>query len=369
MRTLHRDERFERLATAFETYYPPESGDSAELCVYHDGALVLDMRKTRRDNAVQVVRSVSKGIVAVLAAVLHEHGLVDLDAPIADVWPEFGRNGKSGITTRLVLTHQAGLPAIDEPLTALDALRWTPVVERLARQEPRWQPGTRHGYHDLTYGWLVGEVLSRATGTPTGELVQRELSRKLDLSLWIGTPLSELHRVEPVRRAATAPAAPPPPTGAPGDLAAAVFGNPDLHCLENSMEYLMAEVPAANAVTDARSLARLFAATVTEVDGVRLLSPEGVREAARPRAEGPDEVVGWDRRYGSGFMLPDPTRPLAGTATASFGHYGRGVAMVFAEPETTLAMAFTSTTERLYLGLDPVTTELASLALSCATSH
>ncbi|MBV9447535.1 MAG: beta-lactamase family protein [Streptosporangiaceae bacterium] len=359
------DPRFDELRRRFEKWYPAEGADHAQLCVYHDGVRVLDLNVGPVDR-VQVVRSASKGILAVLAAVLHDRGVVDLDAPIAELWPEFATRGKARISTRLVLTHQAGLPVIDDPVTPTEALRWDPVVERLARQSPRWEPGTKHGYHDLTYGWLVGEVLRRATGRSVGELVRRELAEPLGLDMWIGTPLGGLRRIGTLRKVPGTAARAQPPPAVCTDLAFAVFGNPDLGPLENTMEFLMAEVPAANGVTDARSLARLFAATMGEIDGVRLLSPGGLADAVRERVAGPDEVVGWFRRYGSGFMLPDPTRPMGGVDTASFGHYGRGVALVFAEPVTRLSMAFVTTTETVHLGTDPVSSELASTALACA---
>ncbi|MFF4804437.1 serine hydrolase domain-containing protein [Streptomyces sp. NPDC001351] len=347
--------------------FPDDGPHAAQLCVHLDGRKVVDLTGGPWPaRGLQVVRSVSKGVLALLAAVLHERGAVDLDAPVSEVWPGFAVAGKQDITPRLLLSHQAGLPVFDRPITPADALSWDPAVELLERQRPRWEPGTRHGYHDLTFGWLVGEVLRRATRCGVGELVTRELSSRLGLDLWIGTPMAELPRVQPLR---SAPGARPAiPDRFDSGLLASALGNPDLAPLEHSIEYLTAEVPAANCVSDARSLSRLFAAAVGEVDGIRLLGEGALKAAVATRADGPDLVVGWPRRYASGFMLPDPTRPMGGVDSLCFGHYGQGGVLVFADPATRLSFAFTTTTMQTYLDADPRTSPLARTALECAES-
>ncbi|MFJ3928933.1 serine hydrolase domain-containing protein [Streptomyces sp. NPDC090029] len=342
-------------------------GEATELCVYLDGRKVVDVsRGGYPAGGVQVVRSASKGVLALLAAMLHERGEVDLDAPVADVWPEFAQQGKKRVTIRLLLAHQAGLPVFDEPLSAADALSWQPAVEMLERQRPRWEPGTQHGYHDLTFGWLVGEVLRRATGRDVSRLVTEEFSHRLSLDLWIGTPMAELARVRPLQSPPTGRSALPAPQGFDRGLLAGALDNPDLGGLEHSIEYLTAEVPAANCVSNARSLCRLFAASVAPVDGTRLVGAKTLGNVTAPRAEGPDLVVGWYRRYASGFMLPEATRPMGGVDSACFGHYGQGGVLVFADPETSLAFAYATTMTRSYLGSDPRTSVLARLALECA---
>ncbi len=368
MADLDVTQRFAPLVDEFVHRFPDEGDEAAELCLYVDGRKVVDVSGGPcAPGGLQVVRSASKGVMALLAAVLHEKGVVDLDAPVADVWPGFEAGGKQDITTRLLLTHQAGLPVFGEPISAADALAWDPAVEMLERQEPLWKPGTRHGYHDLTFGWLVGEVLRRASGSDVGKLISTEFSEKLGLDLWLGTPFAELSRVRPWRRANRSAPRVHAPSQFDSSLLAGALGNPDLAPVEHSIEYLTAEVPAANCVTDARSLCRLFAASVSTVDGVRLLADASLRAAVAPRAEGPDLVVGWYRRYASGFMLPEETRPMGGADTACFGHYGQGGVLVFAHPESGTAFAFTTTTERSHLGADPSTSSLSRIALECAT--
>jgi hypothetical protein len=140
-------------------------------------------------DGVQVVRSISKAVVAILALVLHERQLLDLDAPVREVWPEFGANGKGTVTTRAILTHQAGLPAIDQPLELYELLAWTPPVRALESQSLAWEPGTAVGYHDLTLGWLVGEVLHRVTGRTPGDLVTEILAVPSALICGSGSPV------------------------------------------------------------------------------------------------------------------------------------------------------------------------------------
>ncbi|NKY33859.1 beta-lactamase family protein [Nocardia speluncae] len=349
----------------------PENGAVSELCLYQNGRQVLFAHAgdAAPEKDVQLLRSISKAILAVLAAMAHESGELDMDAPVADVWPEFAANGKHTITGRQLLSHQAGLPVFDEPVSTVDALTWHPVVDLLARQRPRWEPGTAHGYHDLTFGWLVGEWLRRGCEGPAdtsiGVLVDQRLRISLELKLWIGSPIDLLSRVRPLQHDRRAPRV-LMPEGAAHDLVEAALGNPDLVPLEHTMEYLTAEVPAANAVGDAVSLARMFSALVATTDGTRLLCPGGVEKAAAVQADGPDLVVGWPRRYGSGFMLPDPNRPMGGLHTASFGHYGQGGSLVFAHADSAFAFGYTTSQDRSFLGADPRTKTLAAVALECA---
>ncbi|MFF3941732.1 serine hydrolase domain-containing protein [Streptomyces phaeofaciens] len=369
-------EGFEEVADAFRTNLRERGDTGAAVCVYHRGAPVVDLVGGcfRRDS-VQVIRSASKGVVAVLAHVLAQRGDLDFDMPVAEVWPEFGQEGKGRIPVRWLFTHQAGVTALDRGLTVEDILGWAPAAQAVAAQRPNWEPGTAHGYHDLTYGWLTGEVLRRLTGRTVGALVRRELAEPLGLDLWIGLP----PEVRP-RLTKTLPA--PPPSAElrddrqakalrealadPGSFAHKALLNPDIFDVEHTSAYLSAEVPAANGVSDARSLARLYAAVVGEVDGVRLLSDDAVRAAATEQARGVDRVVGYFRRYATGFMLPDPTRPMGGLDTACFGHYGMGGSVAFADPEHTLGFGYTTVQDQAHVGADPRSRSLAEAAWRCA---
>src|SRR5580704_398748 len=150
------------------------------------------------DQTLQLVFSTTKGATAVCANLLAQRGQLDLSAPVATYWPEFAQAGKEQVTVLHLLTHQAGLPAIDRDLSAEEVQAWDPVCAALAEQAPFWEPGTAHGYHALTYGWLVGEVVRRITGRSLGTYFAEEVAGPLGLDFWIGLPEDLEHRVSPV---------------------------------------------------------------------------------------------------------------------------------------------------------------------------
>jgi CubicO group peptidase (beta-lactamase class C family) len=325
----------------------------AACCVYVAGRRVVDIwggtatpgtDDPYTDRTLQIVASATKGAVAICAHRLAERGELDLDAPVADYWPEFAAAGKGRIPVRWLLSHQAGLPAVERVLLMPDIYRWDPIVEALAAQEPYWEPGSAHGYHALTYGWLVGEVLARVTGLTPGQLLTREIADPLGIDFWIGLPDAELHRVAPL-----IPAPPPPPGAAPDPLAALMFDQKSLafkaFLIPNGLfgtinlpEMWRAQLPAVNGIASARALATMYAACLGEVDGVRLLRPETLAAATVQQTSGTDRVIGFASRFGLGFQLSFPERPMAGPG--SFGHYGLGGSVGFAHPERGLAFGY-----------------------------
>jgi CubicO group peptidase (beta-lactamase class C family) len=367
------DSGFEPVAEAFRANIDERGDTGAAVCVYHRGRKVVDLiGGDYRDDTVQLVRSGTKGVVAIAAHLLWQRGELDFDAPVVDVWPEFGAEGKKAIPIRWLFSHQSGVVAIDRPLSLADVVAWEPVVDALAVQAPAWEPGTRHGYHTLTYGWLAGEVIRRVCGTSVGEFIRDELADPLGLDLWVGLPAEELPRVKSLR------AAPPPPKDAPPDplmaqladrtsLAARSLFNPLVFADEQTPAYLGAEVPGANGVSNARSLARLYAATIGPVDGVRLLDEGTIAAATAVQAEGMDAVVGYETRYATGFQRPFPLRPMAGLGTACFGHYGMGGPLGFADPETGIGFGYTSIQVQNHPGPDPRTRILAEVARACGS--
>jgi CubicO group peptidase (beta-lactamase class C family) len=288
-------------------------------------------------------------VTAVCAHRLAERGLLDLDAPVAGYWPEFAAAGKEAVTVRQLLAHQAGLPSLEPKLPVEAALVWDPAVEQLAGQAPLWPPGTRHGYHAVTYGWLVGEVIRRVTGRSVGRYLADEVAGPLGLDFWIGLPEGEEARV-----ARLVPAAPPSreelsalPAAEldrlramtdPGSLLQRALNPTDPPLTFNSSAVHRAELPGANGIGTARSLARLYAATIGDVDGVRLLSAETVAAATVEQSSGADEVLGMETRFGSGFFLPSSFSPLMGGR--SFGHAGAGGSLAFADPERGVAFGY-----------------------------
>ncbi|MGX4657937.1 serine hydrolase domain-containing protein [Micromonospora sp. SCSIO 07396] len=339
-------EEFLPLAEEFDRIHREGLDSHSELCVYVDGEERVRLRSAQRTHdQVQNVRSVSKALLAVITHALHERGAIDIDSPMAEVWPEFAAAGKTSLTLATFLAHQAGLVGVDRRLSVDDVLDWYPAVDALAAQRPYWEPGTDHGYHDLTFGWGVGEFLRRATGKRVDELFQEHFRERLGAEVRIG--INDLTRFAPFRQTQ------PTGTSTAADILALLGDrtsllsrsqrNPNLTGVENSLRYLGAEVPACNAVSSASALARILAATIGTVDGVRLWNESTLRRATRLRRRGPDRVFARERAYALGFMLPGPHLPQAGLTVDSFGHYGQDCALVFAVPAENLAFAYTTT--------------------------
>lgn len=349
---------WEGVRAAFETNLDEGLEVGAAYAVHHDGRLVVDLwGGTYRPDTLQLVFSTTKGWTAVLANLLAQRGELDVDAPVASYWPEFAAEGKGDIPVRWLLCHKAGLPYPTEPCSYEEVLAWDPVVEKLAASTPLWEPGTAHGYHAVTYGFLVGEVLRRITGRSVGTLLRDELAGPLGLDLHIGLPDDLQARVEPLVGGMV------PDGGADVDPALkevlAQFMGPDstlgkaLSChgalgepgIFNRPELRAAELPAANGVGDARSLSRLYAAVVGDVPaderfpaGAQVLSADTIAAATTRQTEGNDQVLLFETTFGLGFFTASPFAPYGGPA--SFGHTGAGGSLGFADPENGLGCGY-----------------------------
>jgi len=195
---------FEPVRVAFADNFGRHGDIGAAVCVYHDGRPVVDLwggvadpgsgRPWQRDT-LQLVYSATKGATATAAHLLAQRGALDLDAPVTEYWPEFAANGKDGIPVRWLLSHRAGVVALDRPVPLADALAWEPMVTALAGQRPAWTPGTAHGYHGRTFGWLVGEVIRRVSGRMPGRFFAEEIAGPLGLDFFIGLSAGERGRV------------------------------------------------------------------------------------------------------------------------------------------------------------------------------
>jgi CubicO group peptidase (beta-lactamase class C family) len=302
-----------------------------------------------------------------------QRGELDLDAPVVAVWPEFGAEGKDRIPIRWLLTHQAGVAGVDPTLTLEDLIAGEPVVRALEAQRPLWEPGTAHGYHALTMGYLLGEVTRRATGRTIGTYLAEEIAIPLGLDCWIGTPADIEDRVLPVRlteRSATARVntAVIEAERDPASIFSRVFSNPRIIPSEwNDPRVHAAEIPAANAICDARSLARVYAACIDEVDGVRLLDDASIQRATLTQADGIDVVNLEPNLLGLWFYLTFPRLPLG--SDRAFGHDGFGGALAFADPETGLAFGFTTDRVPELAGADPEVWRLADAARACISER
>jgi CubicO group peptidase (beta-lactamase class C family) len=363
------DARFAAVRDAFAENFAARGEIGAAVAALVDGETVVDLwgghadaartRPWERDTIVNVY-SATKRVVTVCAHRLAEQGLLDIDAPVAKYWPEFAQAGKDELPVRYLLSHRAGLPAITEPLAKGSIYQWGTMTAALAAQEPWWEPGTTYGYHALTFGWLVGEVVRRLTGKSLGAYVREELAGPLGLDFHIG--LAETHDA---RTAEVVPRPAPSPVevarflrvvAEPQSMAFKAIANPpDLleSGIANTRAWRAAEIPAANGHGNARSLARLYAALARggELDGVRVLSEDAIRQAIVEQSSGPDAVLGQEYRFGLGFMLTLPAHPF-GPSPRAFGHTGMGGALGFADPDAGVAFAYTMNQMGTFSGLE-----------------
>jgi len=368
-------EGFEPVRQAFAANFTDRGERGAAVAVYRDGHKVVDLWAGTRDvdaaddaapweqGTAQIVRSATKGVAAAVLLLLHQRGELDLDAPVGSYWPEYKAAGKEHTRVWHLLAHRAGVPVLDRPLTAAEAVDPERGAAAVAAQAPVWEPGTDHGYHAQTYSWLTGELVRRVTGRSIGAWIAQEIAGPVGADLWVGLPAGEAHRagrVGPVE----APAAQPgglrirpkrslaEAYGDPASLTRRAFGaispGPD----ENDPAYRAAVLPASNGIATADGLARFYASLIGEVDGgVRLFTPE---TAARARAEvsaGPDRVLVASTRFGLGYMLHGGAAPLLGPG--SFGHPGRGGALGFADPDSGIAFGYVTNGFRSGVTADP----------------
>ena len=375
----HVEDGFGKVADVFRANFEGNPGEvGAACCVYVGGRQVVDVwggladreahRPWDRDTIVGVA-STTKGATAICAHLLVQRGQLDLDAPVSKYWPEFGAAGKDHIPVRWLLSHQAGLPVVDGPLTFEQACAWHPVIRALEAQKPEWPPGTEHVYHSVTFGFLVGELVRRITGKTLGTFFADEVARPLGLRAWIGLPEEQERHVARIEHAPftmeEVTTGMLEATGLDPDTVkawmAAVWGPGSVQAragmlggaLDPATNYMTtrafraAEFPFGNMLADARSLARMYAATVSEVDGVRLLDPATVErmivvQTDKTRMNGlpPGLNVPAERSFymSFGFWRACPPMPLAGPR--SFGHPGSGGSIAFGDPDTAVGFGY-----------------------------
>lgn len=372
---------FESVREAFTANFDKHGEVGAAFALYVQGEKVVDLwggvadTTTGRpwtEDTLQLVFSTTKGATAVCANLLAQRGELDVDAPVATYWPEFAANAKADIPVRWLLSHRAGLPVIEPRPSRADALDWDAITAALADQTPIWEPGTAHGYHALTYGWLVGEVVRRVSGRSLGQFFADEVAAPLGLQFWIGLPEVEEPRVARLIQMGR-PEVPEgfDPESLPAEVKAvmAAFLDPNsvtqraLNVTDppldwNDPEVHAAQIPAANGICDARSLARMYASLIGEVDGVRLFTDRTVRSATETESDGRDQVLLTDSRFGKGFMLSSPFSPLGGPR--SFGHPGAGGSLGFADPDGQWAFGYVMNKMDTNLAGDPRTLGLIS---------
>lgn len=327
-----------------------------QVAVYRRGELVVDAVAGIADPATgRAVQSdtpfynfsICKGAASTVAHILAERGLFRYDTPVVELWPEFGARGKEKVTVRHVLSHTAGVPGIPLNTTMEDLSDWDKMCATIADEELWWEPGTKIGYHAYTFGYLVGEIVRRATGKPISRVLLEEVSGPLGVGdqLYFGMPASEQHRLARLEDAPTDLAAMAAMASMPQDLPIFKAGPTSLMPtaeLGNRADILAADIPAGGK-TSARAIARMYAALLGEVDGVRLISPERLREATAVAMRGNDQVFGMPTTWALGYAIGG-----LGTAHDSDSVFGVGGAGgSFACGDTATGIAFAVTKNRL----------------------
>jgi CubicO group peptidase (beta-lactamase class C family) len=377
------DDGFGKVADAFQQNFAEHGELGAAFALYVDGVPRVDIWAGVADattgrawdnDTLQLVFSTTKGAAAICVARLVEAGKISYDEPVAIYWPEFGAAGKDAITVAEMMSHRAAVPYVDAMLPLDEILAITPVVEALAAQAPVWELGTAHGYHALTFGWLAGELVRRVDGRTLGRYFAEEVAAPLGLDFWIGLPESEEPRVSRIE--AMAPPSDPAVLAmmmefmGPGTIGfKALFMNGVLMGLDptnnpfNTRAVHATEMPAANGITNARSLARMYAATVGEVDGVRVLGGATMRAASAEAVSGPDKALIVPTRFGYGFMLHNEILQLL--SDGCFGHAGVGGSLGYADPAAKVGYGYVMNQMGGDIAGDPRTIGLNDAVRAC----
>jgi len=346
------DPAFRRVRDAFAENFRLHGEVGAAVTLAVDARVVIDLwagsvdragtRPWHRDTLVNVF-SVGKAMATLALHMLVERGRIELDAPVARYWPEFAAHGKGAVTVRMLIAHRAGLPAIRHPLPTFAMYDWTLMTSALADEAPWWGPGEQHGYHVNTFGFLVGELVRRASGERIGAFFRREVAGPLGADFQFGIGPEHDARIADYLM----DDAPPPFLEGETDehrLLRAVYLNPrgiSGFGTVNTRAWRAAEMPSTNGHATARGVARIYTplACGGAVDGVRVLQPETIAHAITEASSGTDAVLRRPSRFGLGFQLTQPERSLGGAR--SFGHFGAGGSLGFADPDARIAFGYT----------------------------
>lgn len=367
------DARFAAVREVFAQNAIAFGETGAGLSITVDGRTVVDLCGGWRDAArtrpwtpdtLANVYSTTKGMTALCAHRLADAGEIDLDAPVARYWPEFAAAGKAELPVRDLLSHRAGLPAVAAPLPPDALYHWDIMTDALAAQSPWWRPGTRHGYHGLTFGHLVGEVIRRVTGKSVGTCFRETIAGPHGIDFHIGTPARLDERVAdliPAQPSAEQMAFVAQVLADPESMHAKLLTNPVLVMEDvNTRAWRAAEVPAANGHGSARALARIYGALACSgrAGHPEVLSSAGLERCWAEQSNGPDAVMPQHTRFSLGFMLSTPTERF-GPSPHSFGHGGMGGSMAFADPDRGIGFAYVP--NEMHMGfwlIDPRAAEL-----------
>ncbi|WP_439660456.1 serine hydrolase domain-containing protein [Lentzea sp. HUAS TT2] len=369
--------KFAEVRTEFERNFAERGEVGASVHVTLEGEPVVDLwggeaaaGRPWSEETIVHVWSCTKAATALTAHILASRGELDLNAPVVEYWPEYGANGKDATLVRHVLAHQAGLPVVTTPLPAGAFYDWELITSTLAAQQPLWEPGTRHGYHGLTFGFLVGEIVRRVTGRTLGRFFEKEVSGPLGLDFWMGLP----EDLEPH----VAPTIPVDPTQ-PGILLPSLFitaltqpeSLPGLMLLNNggymapgesdSRAAHAAEMGAIGGISNARGLAGMYRplALGGAYNGVRLVQESQLPQMSNVAVAGLDAVVMVPSRFALGFQKATDNTHLAPNdregllmSEEAFGHNGMGGSLGFADPKARLSFGYTMNRQGPGLGVN-----------------
>lgn len=355
------DPKFQSIADEFERNFHERGEVGASVSLTIEGETVVDLwggiadletQKPWEEDTVSIVWSCTKGATALCAHILSSRGELDLNAPVTKYWPEFGQAGKEKITVKMLLNHQAGLAAIRKPLPDGAYGDWDTMVRALEEEAPFWEPGTRNGYHALTFGWLVGEVVRRVSGKSLGQFFQDEVAKPLNLDFWIGLPEKIEPRVAKMILADTEQDSPfYQAMLEPNSVQSFVFNTGGLMEQFDTRKGHAAEIGAANGITNARSLARMYAplANGGSLGGNRLVDEASViKMSSVSSATGQDANLLVPTRFSLGFMksvdnrnMPKGLQDSVILSEDAFGHAGNGGSIGFAAPAEKMSFAYT----------------------------
>ena len=353
----HYDPAFKSVRDVFEQNFIERGEIGASVCLKDSSGRTLvdlwggthpDGKTVWTRDTLSVVFSCTKAATALCAHILIDRGLLDPDAPVTNYWPEFGAQGKADVTVRDMLGHRSGVPALRAPVKSGGFWEFDYVAERLAEETPFWEPGTNHGYHLVSFGWTVGELVRRVSGKSLGQFFRDEIAIPYTVDFHIGLPDSEFNRVSKLKPFV------PAPQDTPSAFVRAMLADPEsLQCLSfrntggwvfDAPESWRAEIGGAGGISNARGLAAMFASLFNDKP---LLSRERMNALRQPVSEGLDQTLLIPTRFGEGFMLSIDNRDLPGDGQSAiigdgaFGHVGMGGSIGFADPDIGFSFGYT----------------------------
>lgn len=322
------DERFAGVREVFEANFTERGDVGASFAATVDGEYVIDLwaghadaARTRpwTEDTIVNVYSTTKTMTFLCALMLADRGELDLDAPVVEYWPEYGQNGKEKTLVRHFLSHSAGVPGFDPAVDSATLYDWDACTANLAAQAPWWEPGSKSGYHAITQGYLIGELVRRITGRSFGTFFREAVAEPVGADFHVGLPPAEFDRVAEMIPAA-ADGEITPPTMDPDSIPARVFRSAGLANTVNTPGWRQAEIPAANGHGNARSVVRAQTALANggSAFGVNLLSEAGCRRMLEEQISGPDAVLIMPIRFGMGYAFPNELMPMSPSETAMF---------------------------------------------------